>query len=106
MVWYTTQTGGTALASTAVLTTATYYGAILDPATGCESSVRLQVAVTVGNTINPTTNNAAQTFCSTSSPTIANIQVNETNVTWYTATTGGTSLPAGTLLTSGVYFEI
>jgi gliding motility-associated-like protein/uncharacterized repeat protein (TIGR01451 family) len=104
VVWYTTQTGGTALASTAALTTQTYFGAIKDPATGCESSVRLQVAVTVGNTINPTTNNTAQTFCSANAPTIANIQVNESNVTWFTAATGGTAIPAGTALTSGVYF--
>ncbi|MBE8724124.1 gliding motility-associated C-terminal domain-containing protein [Flavobacterium hungaricum] len=104
VVWYTAPTGGTALAATTVLTTATYYGAVTDPATGCESSVRLQVAVTVGNTVNPTTNNAAQTFCSTNAPTFANIQVNEGNVTWYTAATGGTAIPTATLLTSGVYF--
>ncbi|MBL0737404.1 gliding motility-associated C-terminal domain-containing protein [Flavobacterium sp. GN10] len=104
VVWYTAQTGGTALASTAALNTQTYFGAIKDPATGCESSVRLQVAVTVGNTINPTTNNTAQTFCSANAPTIANIQVNESNVTWFTAATGGTAIPAGTVLTSGVYF--
>nr|WP_144213923.1 gliding motility-associated C-terminal domain-containing protein [Flavobacterium panacis] len=104
VVWYTTQTGGTVLASTAVLTTGTYFGAIKDPVTNCESSVRLQVAVVVGNTINPTTNNASQTFCSTSASTVANIQVNESNVIWYTAATGGTVIPAGTILTSGVYF--
>ncbi|KAF2338640.1 Ig-like domain-containing protein, partial [Flavobacterium tistrianum] len=104
VVWYTTQTGGTALVSTTALTSATYFGAIKDPATGCESSVRLQVAVTVGNTINPTTNSTAQTFCSANAPTIANIQVNESNVTWFTASTGGTAIPAGTALTSGVYF--
>ncbi|MHC0444867.1 Ig-like domain-containing protein [Flavobacterium sp. 3-218] len=104
VVWYTAQTGGTALAATAALTTATYYGAIQDPATGCESSVRLQVAVTVGNTINPTTNNAAQSFCSANAPTFANIQVNEGNVTWYTAATGGTAIASTTALTSGVYF--
>ncbi len=104
VVWYTTATGGTVLAANATLTTRIYYGAIKDPVTSCESSVRLQVAVTVGNTINPTTNNAAQTFCSTNSPTIANIQVNESNVTWYTAATGGTALPAGTALASGIYY--
>ena len=104
VVWYTTQTGGTALASTAALTTATYFGAIKDPATGCESSVRLQVAVTVGNTINPTTNNTAQTFCSANAPTVASIQVNESNVTWFSSATGGTAIPATTALTSGVYF--
>ena len=104
VVWYTTQTGGTALASTAALTTATYFGAIKDPATSCESSARLQVAVTVGNTINPTTNNAAQTFCSANAPTVASIQVNESNVTWFSSATGGTAIPATTALTSGVYF--
>ena len=104
VVWYTTQTGGTALASTTALTTAAYFGAIQDPATGCESSVRLQVAVTVGNTLNPTTNNAAQTFCSANAPTVASIQVNESNVTWFSSATGGTAIPAGTALTSGIYF--
>ncbi|WP_125722873.1 Ig-like domain-containing protein, partial [Flavobacterium ustbae] len=104
VVWYTTQSGGTALATTAALTTATYYGAIKDPATGCESSVRLQVAVTVGNTINPTTNNASQSFCSANAPTFASIQVNEANVTWYTAAIGGTAISSATALTSGVYF--
>ncbi|MDQ1165241.1 gliding motility-associated C-terminal domain-containing protein [Flavobacterium sp. SORGH_AS_0622] len=104
VVWYTTQTGGTALASTAALTTAIYFGAIKDPATSCESSVRLQVAVTVGNTINPTTNNTAQTFCSANAPTVASIQVNESNVTWFSSATGGTAIPATTALTSGIYF--
>jgi gliding motility-associated-like protein/uncharacterized repeat protein (TIGR01451 family) len=104
VVWYTTQTGGTALAATTALTTTTYFGAIKDPVTGCESSVRLQVAVTVGNTLNPTTNSTSQTFCSANAPTIANIQVNESNVTWFTAATGGTAIPAGTALTSGIYF--
>jgi len=104
VVWYTTQTGGTPLASTAALATGTYFAAIKDPVTGCESSVRLQVAVTVGNTVNPTTNNTAQTFCSANAPTVANIQVNESNVTWFSASTGGTAIPAGTPLTSGIYF--
>ncbi|WP_286966097.1 gliding motility-associated C-terminal domain-containing protein [Flavobacterium sp. UBA4854] len=104
VVWYATQTGGTAFASTDALTTRTYFGAIKDPTTGCESSVRLQVAVTVGNTLNPTTNNTAQTFCSVNGPTVESIQVNESNVTWFTAATGGTAIPAGTLLASGIYY--
>jgi len=104
VVWYATQTGGTALASTDALTTKTYFGVIKDPTTGCESSVRLQVAVTVGNTVNPTTNNTAQTFCSVNGPTVESIQVNESNVTWYTTATGGTAIAAGTLLASGIYF--
>ncbi|KAF2331387.1 Ig-like domain-containing protein [Flavobacterium daemonense] len=104
VVWYNTAIGGTAIASTTALTSGTYYGAIKDPATGCESSVRLLVNVTVGKTINPTTNNASQNFCSTAAPTIASIQVNESNVTWFSTATGGTAIPSTTALTSGVYY--
>ncbi|QSW89520.1 gliding motility-associated C-terminal domain-containing protein [Flavobacterium endoglycinae] len=104
VVWYTAPTGGTALASTTVLATGNYYGAIKDPVTGCESNVRLLIAVTVGNTINPTTNNASQTFCSTTNPTIASIQVNESNVSWFSTPTGGTAIAPTTALTSGTYY--
>ncbi|WP_291144694.1 gliding motility-associated C-terminal domain-containing protein [Flavobacterium sp. UBA7680] len=104
VVWYTAATGGTAIPATTALATGNYYGVIQDPVTGCESSVRLLVAVTVGNTINPTTTNATQSFCSTASPTIASIQVNESNVTWFSTATGGTAIPATTALTSGIYY--
>ena len=104
VVWYSTATGGTPIAATTALTSGTYYGAILDPATGCSSSVRLAIAVTVRNAVNPTTTNASQTFCSTASPTVANIQVNETGVTWFSSATGGTPIAANTPLVSGVYF--
>ena len=104
VVWYTAATDGTAVPASTALTSGNYYGAIQDPVTGCESSIRLLVAVTVGNTINPTTTNAAQSFCSTASPTIASIQVNESNVTWFSTATGGTAIPATTALTSGIYY--
>ena len=104
VIWFSTPTGGTPIASTTVLASGTYYGAILDPATGCSSSVRLPIAVTVGNTINPTTNNASQTFCSTAVPTVANIQVNESGVTWFSSAAGGTAIPANTPLVSGLYY--
>jgi len=104
VIWFSAATGGTAIAPTTALATGTYYGAILDPATGCSSSIRLAVAVTVGNTINPTTNNAAQTFCSSAAPTVANIQVNESGVTWFSSATGGTAIPPTTPLASGTYF--
>ncbi|MHC0440466.1 Ig-like domain-containing protein [Flavobacterium sp. 3-210] len=104
VVWYNTANGGTAIPATTALASGTYYGAMKDPVTGCESSVRLAVNVTVGNTINPTTTNASQSFCSTTAPTIANIQVNESNVTWFSSATGGTAIPATTALTTGVYY--
>ncbi|MEN2412529.1 gliding motility-associated C-terminal domain-containing protein [Flavobacterium sp. D4] len=104
VVWYSTITGGTVIPATTALATGTYFGAIKDPVTGCESSVRLAVNVTVGNTINPTTTNASQSFCSTAAPTIANIQVNESNVTWFSTAIGGTAIPATTALVTGTYF--
>jgi gliding motility-associated-like protein/uncharacterized repeat protein (TIGR01451 family) len=48
VVWYRVSTGGTVLATTTPLESGSYYGAIQDSETGCESSVRLLVSVTTG----------------------------------------------------------
>ncbi|MFH6948586.1 gliding motility-associated C-terminal domain-containing protein [Flavobacterium sp. FlaQc-51] len=104
IVWYTALTGGTAIPSTTALTSGTYFAALKDAATTCESAARLSVTVVVGNTNTPTTNNAAQNFCSTSAPTFASIQVNESNVSWFAAATGGTAIPLTTALASGTYY--
>ncbi|WP_392419709.1 Ig-like domain-containing protein [Capnocytophaga canis] len=47
LAWYTTATGGTALASTHQIITTTYYVALKDALTGCESAERLAVSVTI-----------------------------------------------------------
>ncbi|WP_281234230.1 gliding motility-associated C-terminal domain-containing protein [Flavobacterium gelatinilyticum] len=104
VVWYTAATGGTAIPAATALVNGNYYGAIKNPVTGCESNVRLLVAVTVGNTTNPTTANTSQSFCSGSNPTIASIQVNEANVIWFATATGGTAIAPTTALTSGTYY--
>nr|WP_315223363.1 gliding motility-associated C-terminal domain-containing protein [uncultured Flavobacterium sp.] len=104
IVWYATPTGGTAIAATTALTTGVYYAAIKDAVTGCESVIRLQITVTVSNPATPTTTDNTQEFCSSNAPTVANIQVNESNVVWYSAPTGGTALPVTTALTNGIYY--
>ncbi|WP_264529829.1 gliding motility-associated C-terminal domain-containing protein [Flavobacterium sp. N502540] len=104
IVWYTTATGGTVVAGTTPLVNGDYYAAIKDPVSGCESSVRLKVTVTVGISKDPTTTATAQNFCSTSAPTFASIQVNESNVAWFSSATGGTAIPLTTALTSGTYY--
>ncbi|WP_456312665.1 Ig-like domain-containing protein [Pseudomonas shirazensis] len=104
VVWYSTLTGGTAIAPTTALTTGVYYGAIVDPATGCESSVRLEVTISVTDPVAPTTTDTTQDFCLVNAPTFASIQVNEPNVIWYSTSTGGTAIAPTTLLTSGVYY--
>ncbi|WP_202703235.1 gliding motility-associated C-terminal domain-containing protein [Flavobacterium sp. UGB4466] len=104
IVWYTTATGGTVVAGTTPLVNGDYYAAIKDPVSGCESSVRLKVTVTIGISKDPTTTATAQNFCSTSAPTFASIQVNESNVAWFSSATGGTAIPLTTALTSGTYY--
>jgi gliding motility-associated-like protein/uncharacterized repeat protein (TIGR01451 family) len=104
VIWYSAATGGTAFASTAALTSGTYYGAILDPITSCESSVRLQVTISVTDPGTPTTTDTTQDFCLVDAPTFASIQVNEANVVWYSAATGGTAFASTATLTSGTYY--
>ncbi|WP_246236368.1 Ig-like domain-containing protein [Flavobacterium ajazii] len=105
VVWYGTLTGVTPLAPTTALINGIYYGVILNPMTGCESSTRLQVSVTINNpTATPTTNSATQNFCSLNAPTVANIQVNEANVVWYSNPSGGTALASITPLATGLYY--
>jgi gliding motility-associated-like protein/uncharacterized repeat protein (TIGR01451 family) len=104
VVWYATPTGGTILPSSEALVSGTIYYASFDGVATCQSSTRLAVTVTVLNGVTPTTNNASQVFCLSDNPTVANIQVNETGVIWYTALTGGTAINSNTPLAEGTYF--
>ncbi|MCV9931712.1 gliding motility-associated C-terminal domain-containing protein [Flavobacterium sp. LS1R47] len=104
VVWYTSPTGGTALAPETLLTNGRYYGAILDPITGCESKDRLLVSVTVNDGPKPTTTRATQDFCLTALPRVSDLQVNEIGIVWYNVETGGTPLATGTLLVAGTYY--
>ncbi|KIQ16343.1 hypothetical protein RT99_21150, partial [Flavobacterium sp. MEB061] len=103
-VWYSTATGGVAIASTTALANGIYYGAILDPVTNCESAVRLAVTINITDPLTPTTTDDTQDFCLVNTPTVANIQVNEANVVWYSTLTGGTAIPATTALANGIYY--
>ncbi|MFD2942752.1 Ig-like domain-containing protein, partial [Flavobacterium notoginsengisoli] len=99
--WYTASTGGTALSSSTVLTSRTYY-ASQTSADGCESS-RTAVVVTVNPT--PSAPSAsAQSFCSADNRTVGNLTATGTSIKWYTASTGGTALSSSTVLTSRTYY--
>ncbi|MGA9638142.1 gliding motility-associated C-terminal domain-containing protein [Flavobacterium sp.] len=50
------------------------------------------------------TGNAIQNFCSTENPTVGNLQVVGTNVSWYSTEIGTTPLIASTALASGEYW--
>lgn len=102
VVFYNLPIGGTALAPTTPLTAGIYYAAQVDG--DCESDIRLAITVTIGNPPTPTTGDPTQNFCQVDNPTVANIQVNETNVVFYDALVGGNLLAPTTPLVAGIYF--
>ena len=96
--WYAAATGGTALASTAVLTDGSMYYAS-QTVNGCESTARTMVTVEINVTDAPVVSQTTQTFCNTA--TVADLDATGTGVQWYTAATGGTALTETSVLTSG-----
>ena len=105
VVWYDLPTGGTVLPTTTVLVDNGIYYASQIGANGCESSIRLSITVDLIDSATPTTLDATQEFCISDAATIAQLQVNESNVLWYDVAIGGTALASTTLLVdNGVYY--
>ena len=105
VIWYDAPTGGNALApGTPLVDGMTYYAGITNPVTGCSSINRLAVTVDLDAAPTPTTNDTTQDFCQSSNPTVSLLQVNEPNVVWYEAPTGGNALAPGTLLINGMTY--
>ncbi|RMA58850.1 Ig-like domain-containing protein [Ulvibacter antarcticus] len=101
IVWYDAPTNGTAYASSdSLIDSQTYYAAATDTS-GCESSVRLAVNVTIEDTATPTTTNTDQEFCVVDEPTVADLEATGPNVVWYDAPSGGTPYATGDLLIDG-----
>ncbi|MFH6969883.1 hypothetical protein, partial [Flavobacterium sp. FlaQc-28] len=108
IVWYDALTGGNVVTAATVLTTRTYYAALKNATTTCESNVRLAVAVNVSDPGTPNITDTDQDFCLINAPTIANINVSpETgNIVWYDASTGGNVVTASTALTTRTYYAV
>jgi hypothetical protein len=101
--WYSTNSGGAALANTLALTNGTTYYAS-QTATECESATRLAVTVTINSTPAPT-GNATQIFCKNTNPTIASLIATGTDIKWYGASSGGTALLSSEALVNGqIYY--
>ena len=100
--WYTTATGGTALASTAALSTGTYY--VSQTSGGCESP-RTAVSVSVTAVSAPT---GAATQSLSSLLTIGDIVVTGSNIVWYAsaadAASGTSPLSPTQLLANTTYY--
>lgn len=72
---------------------------------GCESTIRLEIIVTIIDTPPATTLNTSQAFCIEENAVVSDIQVNESNVVFYDSETGGTMLnPSDALVDGGVYY--
>jgi len=108
VIWYDAAVNGNVLPSTTPLVSGvTYYAGITDAASGCSSATRTAITPTIITVPNATTNDATQDFCSTANPTIASLQVNESNIVWYDAAVNGNILPSTTLLVDGgIYYAV
>ena len=105
IIWYDAPTGGNPYDPTDLLVSGNIYYAAELGANGCESAVRLAVTVTINDTPTPTTDDDTQEFCAVDEPTVADLQVNETNIIWYDAPTGGNPYDPTDLLVSGnIYY--
>ncbi len=100
--WYAYESGGSALATSTVLVHGTRYYAS-QTLYSCESSDRLGVTATVNTTAAPT-GTAAQSFCSTASPTVASLAAIGTDVKWYDASSAGNLLVGSSALVSGTHY--
>ena len=101
--WYDAATNGSLLASSAALTNGTSYYAS-QTVSGCESTNRLAVAVTVTTTPSAPTGSASQSFCSAANPTVASLSATGTTILWYAASSGGSSLATSTALTNSTSY--
>ncbi|HUH73498.1 MAG TPA: choice-of-anchor Q domain-containing protein, partial [Chitinophagales bacterium] len=97
--WYAATTGGSALLSTASLSTRSYFAS--QTVGGCESR-RTEVSVTINTIPAAPTATTSQAFCG--SGTVANLVATGTAIKWYDAATGGSELLTTTSLSTRSYF--
>ena len=105
ITWYDTADLTTALSNTEVLIDGEDYYATQTNGSGCESSVNVQINVTVGDASTPTLINVNQELCINDSPTINDLTLNiseynsiSNNVIWYNSATNGTIIDSTTEL--------
>ena len=101
--WYDAATAGNQLPLTTVLTNETSYYAA-QTLNNCESVTRLEIQVSLTETVAPTASATTQLFCTISNSTLANVAVNGTDIKWYDASVNGNELPATTLLVNGTTY--
>ncbi len=106
--WYTTNLGGTPIATgitfvTPNINVTTTYFAEAVSSNGCISVARTPITATVIYTGIPS-GNTSQTFCSSQLATIADLSITGTDIKWYDAATGGNLLDDSDELISSTYY--
>ena len=100
--WYTDAALTTPAANTDVLVSGNYYATQMSP-TGCESSASTTVVI-INDAPTPTMVPGGNNFCLVDQPTIGEIAMNESNITWYDAPTGGNVLSTSELMVNGTTY--
>jgi gliding motility-associated-like protein len=111
IVWYDAIDASIPLAAAESLIDGTSYFASQTEANGCESSIRTEVMVTVGDAPTPTLNQGGELFCINDNPTLQQLTLNvleydsiANNVVWYDTVDGTNALPLTTIMTSGTTY--
>lgn len=85
---------------TDILISGTYYATQVNAA-GCESTSATPAEVVINDAPTPTLTQGGNEFCMIDKPTIGDIAMNETGITWYDAPTGGNILSTSDMLQNG-----
>ncbi|MDP3311821.1 gliding motility-associated C-terminal domain-containing protein [Lutibacter sp.] len=101
IVWYDTSTSLTPLNSTELLTDGQDYWAAQSNVLGCTSFSRLKITALINDVEKVTINAVNQNYCSSDSPTIANLVATGNGVIWYATETSTTTLNTSELLVNG-----
>jgi gliding motility-associated-like protein len=111
ILWYDVIDATIPLSATESLVDGTTYFASQTEANGCESSIRTQVMVTVGDAPTPTLDLDGELFCINDNPTLQQLTLNvleydsiANNVIWYDTVDGTNGLPLTTIMTSGTTY--
>jgi gliding motility-associated-like protein len=105
--WYTDATLATALTTADALVNGEDYFATQTTGSGCESSVSVQINVTINNAPTPTLIDSNMEYCINDDPTINDLTLNITeyvastnNVIWYDADVNGSVISDSSILTN------
>lgn len=98
VAWYKNGTGGQPLDASDILISGIYYAT--QKINGCETVTKAAVMITIQDTPAPN-GQSSQAFCSPLVPTIAHLQLNGSNIKWYSTATGGNEISKTTVLSNG-----